>query len=283
MTDQVVDEIVRKVLAAMQARGLGADAELPQAKADAPPARVQPVYAPPSAQPKVQAAKTRTANTPRKVFLTAEMLQRRLDDDDGQGRTVELTPNEFLTPAAMDLASQRRLTVHKQPKTLARPAETTDLPPAEAAGRSRNATEGATLGLVVRQPNELVRGVLEGLDRDGILAVDFNRTDCWTVNMQMLCEAIVSGTLAGGMVMGPLAAEAVVLANKVRGIRAVQGVRPEGLAAAIARLAPNVLVLEHSSSTFHEIRTMLRMFADRGASIGQADAVMDAIEKLERA
>jgi len=155
------------------------------------------------------------------------------------------------------------------------------LPAAQAA--AGGASKATTLGLVDRQPNELVRGVLESLGRDGILAIDFNRTDSWIVNAQMLCEAIVSGTLAGGVVMVPLAAGAVILANKVCGIRAVQGVRPDGLVAAIGRVAPNVLVLEHSSGTFHEIRTMLRLFAAGGASKGQGEAVMDAIEKLERA
>lgn len=272
MTDEAVNQIVRKVLAAMQSRGLGVEAAAPQARA----------------LPGARAGKARTTDAPRKVFLTADMLQRRLAADAGQGRTIELANNEFLTPAAIDLAGQRRLTVHKRPKPLACPVETTQPPPA-AASRAQDAVEGAcppraaTLGVVVRQPNELVRGVLEGLERDGILAVDFNRTDCWIVNTQMLCEAIVSGTLAGGVVMAPLAADAVILANKVRGIRAVQGVRPDGLAAAMARLAPNVLALEHSSSTFHEIRTMLRLFAAGSASAGAADAVMDAIEKLERA
>ncbi len=289
MTDEVINQIVQQVLAAMQTRGLAVDVASRQAKVEAPPAppaRAQTPQALPSAQPAVQADKASTTSTPRKVFITAEMLQRRLATDDGQGRSVELAHNEFLTPAAIDLAAQRRLTIRKQPRQLACPEEAKDLPaaaesPVPAAARS--ASKGRTLGLVVSKPNELVRGVLDGLERDEILAVDFNRTDCWIVNTQMLCEAIVSGTLAGGVVMAPLAADAVILANKVRGIRAVQGVRPDGLAAAMARLAPNVLALEHSSSTFHEIRTMLRLFAAGSASAGAADAVMDAIEKLERA
>lgn len=275
VTDEVVNQIVLKVLAAMRSRGLGVDAKPAQQ------ARAQRAQASPPAQLRARADTTRTTGAPRKVFLTADMLLRRLAADSGQGRTVELASNEFLTPAAIDLAGQRNLKVHKRPKPLACPAETAQLP--AAISDASACAEIAALGLVVRQPNELVRGVLEGLERDGILAIDFNQTDCWIVNTRMLCEAVVSGTLAGGVVMVPLADDAVILANKVRGIRAVQGVRTDSLAGAMARLAPNVLVLEHSSGTFHEIRTMLRLFAAGSAAEGRGDAVMAAIEKLERA
>jgi ribose 5-phosphate isomerase RpiB len=308
VTDKSLDEIVREVLAAIQSRGLGAALAAPQAKVEANPApqtRVRPGAATPQAQPKARPAKCRPAEAPRKVFLTADMLLQRLADNDGQSRTIELAHNEFLTPAAMDLADQRHLAVRKQPKPLVSPAgaaqaaacppttaqaacpPTTAGPAEPQAGDASGATQVsagfAALGLVVGKPNELVRGVLDSLERDKIIPVDFNRTDCWIVNTQMLCEAVVSGGLAGGVVMVPQAADAVILANKVRGIRAVQGASPGSLALAMARLAPNVLVLEHSSATFHEIRTMLRMFAAGQTSKGQADAVISAIEKLERA
>lgn len=307
MTDKSLDEIVREVLAAIQSRGLGAALAAPQAKVEANPApqtRVRPGAATPQAQPKARPAKCRPADAPRKVFLTADMLLQRLADNDGQSRTIELAHNEFLTPAAMDLADQRHLAVRKQPKPLASPAgaaqaaacppptaqaacpPTTAGPAEPQAGDASGATQVsagfAAIGLVVGKPNELVRGVLDSLERDKIIPVDFNRTDCWIVNTQMLCEAVVSGGLAGGVVMVPLAADAVILANKVRGIRAVQGASPGSLALAMARLAPNVLVLEHSSATFHEIRTMFRMFAGPRASKGQAETLIGAIEKLER-
>lgn len=293
MTDEVINQIVQQVLAAMQTRGLAADTP-PQATVEAPPAPpalpapVQVPLALPVAQPKVQATKAETTSTTsstRKVFITAEMLERRLATDDGPTRTVELAYNEFLTPAAMDLADQRHLTIRKQPRQLACPAEATNLPTAteKSVPAARGASKGRTLGLVISKPNAMVRGVLDGLERDGIIALDFNRTNYWIENTQMLCQAIVSCSVNGGVVMVPEAADVVMLANKIRGIRAVQGVRPEGLTAAMGRLAPNVLAMEHSSSTFHEIRTMLRTFAVGSASTGRADAVMDAIEKLERA
>ena len=319
MTEEAIDKIVREVLAAIQSRGIGASVGAPRAEVraetrPAPRTPMPPGAAAPQAQPKSQPVQARPAAAPQKVFVTAEMLLRRLTGDGGQGRTIDLAHNEFLTPAAMDLADQRHMAVRKQPRPLASPdgAARSDAvrrsgqedaltgtlqtpatqpatcpPPTAGQGDAPGATgvpaKSAALGLVVRKPNEVVRGALDGLERDGIIAFDFNRTDCWVVNTRMLCEAVVSGGVAGGVVMVPLAADAVVLANKVRGIRAVHGVRPDGLALAMARLAPNVLVLEHSSATFHEIRAMLRMFAGPRASRGQAEAVISAVEELERA
>ncbi len=297
MTDKVLDDIVREVLAAIQSRGLGAGLPAPRAKVEAvetpaPQTRTQPVAAAPQAQPEARHAGTRPADAPRKVFLTADMLQQRLAGDSGQGRTIDLAHNEFLTPAAMDLADERHMAVRKQPRQLASPdglarsdAVRRYGPEDALTGTLQTPAGAATaaLGLVMYKPNELVRRTLDSLERDKIIAFDFNRTDCWIVNTRTLCEAVVSGGVSGGVVMVPLAADAVVLANKVRGIRAVQGIRPEGLALAMARLAPNVLVLEHSSATFHEVRTMLRMFAGPRATKGNAETLIGEVEKLERA
>jgi ribose 5-phosphate isomerase RpiB len=284
VTDEALDKIVREVLAAIQSRGLGAAMAAPQGKVEAvektaPAAPARPGAAAPQAQPKAP-----PAAATRKVFLTADVLLQRLAGESGQGRTIDLAHNEFLTPAAMDLADERHMAVRRQPRQLASPDIVAEAPksacPAPAAGPGRAAA--AALGLVTHKPNELVRRVLDSLEREKITAFDFNRTDCWIVNTQTLCEAVVSGGVSGGVVMVPLAADAVVLANKVAGIRAVQGIRPDNLALAMARLAPNVLVLEHSSATFHEVRTMLRMFAGGQRANGTAKVLLGAVEKLER-
>ncbi len=289
MTDEVLDNIVREVLAAIQSRGLGAALPAPQAVAaaaakPAPRTPDRPGAAAPQAQPKAPPAGARPADT-RKIFLTADMLRQRLAGESGQTRTIDLAHNEFLTPAAIDLADDLHLAVRRQqPMQLAPPVRSDAVRrcgPEDALTGTLQTS--AALGLVVRKPNELVRGVLDGLARDKITAFDFNRTDCWIVNTRALCDAVVSGSVSGGVVMVPQATDAVVLANKVRGIRAVQGIRPESLALAMARLAPNVLVLEHSTATFHEVRAMLRMFAGPRAAKGQDEVVIDAIEKLERA
>ena len=289
MTDEALDKIVREVLAAIQSRGLGEAMAAPGAKVEAqaaPSMRARPGEPTAQAQPSARTAAARPANAQRKVFLTAEMLLQRLAGEAGQGRTIDLAHNEFLTPAAMDLADERHMAVRKQPRQLAPPdgaREAQTCPCPAPAADAPAAGPAAAIGLVMHKPNELVRRVLDSLARERITAFDFNRTGCWIVNTRTLCEAVVAGGVSGGVVMVPLAADAVVLANKVRGIRAVQGVRPEGLALAMDRLAPNVLVLEHSSATFHEVRTMLRMFVGGQGAKGTAKILLGAVEELERA
>jgi len=300
VTEDLLSEIVRKVLEEMESRGLGTPAattvasSAPTAPAPTPTPTPTPpspaVTVPPASEPTPQKPASKT-ETPKKIFVTADMLAQRLAAEGGQTKVLELAHNEFLTPAAVDLADQRHLTVRKKPLEIAKVDETpaqgqivtaspaVTVQPGAASGVSRGSQ---SLGLVIRQPNETVRGVLEGLGRQGFGAVEFGASDCWIENTRQLCESVAAGRIAGGVVMIPVAAEALIVANKVPGIRAVQGGRVDTLTRSIARLAPNVLVLEHSSCTFHELRTMLRTFATGLGSRGKNEAVLKAIAELER-
>jgi len=267
VTDETLEQIVRKVLAEIRSRGLAAE----------PAPRTPPAGDAPAATRTAPAAPAPT----RKVFLTADALTRRLRAAGDEVKALDLAYNEFLTPAAMDIVHLRRLTVRQQPKPIPRAEEA----PGDAvapAGPASPVTAAPTLGLVIRTPDEGLRAVLAGLESDGIVAAEYAATDCWIVNTRTLCEAVTAGRVAAGLVLVPLAAEALVLANKVRGIRAVQGAAPESVSTAVERLAPNVLVIEHATATFHEIRTMVRTFAAGLAGRGANAALSDAIDSLER-
>ena len=82
-------------------------------------------------------------------------------------------------------------------------------------------------------------------------------------------------------VPAPYAADAIVLANKIAGIRAVQGTCVQSVAAAMRHFDANVLILEHALSTFHEMRMMVRQFVTQRTGVPIAKAVMDAIGQLE--
>jgi len=277
MTDEMVGQIVEQVMAALKARGVAAPP---------PPPAAAPLtaLAPPDPNAKPAAAQ------PQKTFITAEMLQRRLAAEDGDGRAIELASCEFLTPAAMDLVDERHLTVRKAAATLPKPADADGRPPAdeppnpaiavpETAGRPYT----ASLGLVTHRPDEKVRSVLAGLARESLSVVDYSQTDCWVCNVRLLCEAVVGGVVRVGAAVLPYAADAMVLANKVRGIRAVQGTRPESVAAAMRHFAPNLLVVEHTFSTYHEMRAMVREFSAAAAGAPPTGVLTDNIAELERA
>lgn len=227
-----------------------------------------------------------SAVAPAKSFLTADMVQARLAG--GKGSALELAANEFLTPAAMDLLQRRQVTATRSNRVAAN--ETAErvatqrsshaIPPATSSVR---ACPSGAMGLVVARKNDKVEGAVLALAREGIRFVDCTRTECWVANVRGLCEAIAAGSLAAGVAMLPYAADAMVLANKARGVRAVQGTRVESVQAAVRHLGANLLVLEHELSTFHELRAMTRTFVSDRMSCGIAGDVLAAIAQMERA
>ncbi|HUS93204.1 MAG TPA: RpiB/LacA/LacB family sugar-phosphate isomerase [Phycisphaerae bacterium] len=266
MTDELVSRIVRQVMAAMGREGVAAPAEAQQAPS-------------PDA-----ATKPKAARPPQKTFLTAEVLLRRLAATDGDGRAVELASHEFLTPAAKDVVDERHLAVRRAAEALPKAP-----PPPAGAPAPRSAPSGAAahgdpaaVGLMLHKPSETVRSVLAALRHDRLALVDYSQTDCWVCNVRLLCEAIAGGVVGAGAAILPYAADAMVLANKVRGIRAVQGTRPESVNAAMRHFAPNLLVIEHTLSTYHEMRAMVRTFAAPRGGQPQAARLMENIAELER-
>lgn len=226
--------------------------------------------------------------TPRKVFVTANELASRLGAGD-HSSTLELAENEFLTPAAEDLAQRRRIGITRN--TEARPLAARDLVEAQKSvpapgdvplSSSRGSNPAGKVGLVTYLPGQKTESVLKALAHDGIFFVDRTHDECWMVNLLDLCDGIAKGNLALGVALFPFAADALILANKVRGIRAVQGTRIESVTASVRRLDTNLLVLEHRLSTFHELRAMTRLFVLGRMVSGLADDVIKKIESTEK-
>ena len=226
------------------------------------------------------------------MFVTYDDLARRLNTAGASGGAVELAGNEFLTPAAMDLVQQRNLAVHRgavADKTATgsssnyakRQADAATAVIACPAPRTETTGSGA-IGLVVSQPSNAVRGLIDGLFRSGLRLADYTMDSCWMANTRSMGQAIAAGRLAGGVAVLPYAAEAMVLANKLRGIRAVQGTTRAAIAAALRRFDANVLIVEHAASTFYEIGSMIRLFAGQRCGAGANAPLMATLTELER-
>lgn len=318
--NELVDSIVRQVVSALNAQGLTVRAQPPAGPATAMSAATAPTAsalalaaASPSGGPRsplalaavVAAGKAgkgpKAPAAPQKVFITADMLLRRLTAEGG--KVIELAPHEFLTPAALDIIEDRHLPIRRLVECLPKApgvAETSGTcdpqsPPAAPGGASPPAPStpcaitaaalaaGTGIGLVLEQPSPPVRTVLAALRQDPISVVDYGQTGCWIANVRLLCEAIAAGKIARGVAILPYGAEAMVLANKMPGIRAVQGTRTDSVAAAIRRFAPNLLVLEHTYASYHEMRTMIRAFATERPAWASAKVLMDTLAELEKA
>ena len=223
----------------------------------------------------------------KKIFVTAADLQRKIDQ--GSSSSVELAANEYLTPAAQDLAARRRIGITRKTDTLLKPvnrpvADQKALPTFKDVPLSATRVSGGCgpVGLVTYLPDEKTGSVLKALAHDGIFFTDYTDDDCWMINLVSLCRGITEGTLDLGVALFPFGADAVIMANKIPGIRAVQGTRIESVSASIRRLNSNLLVLEHRLSTFHELRAMTRIFIQSRMVAGLADDVIGKIEELEK-
>ncbi len=254
MDSKTVNTIVEQVLSQLRQGGAAAAVSKP-----APSAATQP------ASPRVG-----------KVFLTADAVQQRIG---AAGRGIlELGENEFLTPAAKDLLDTRRIKVQK-----IHAAPAADAAPI-AGGRPVTAASacGMSIGLVTEGGEDKVRSAVGAMERDGVALVSFNKTDCSIANLTELCNAISAGSICAGVAILPYAADAMVLANKFRGVRALQATRLESVAAGVRRLGANLLVVEHAVSTYHEMRSMVRRFSERRTAEPTNKALLKAVESLER-
>ena len=231
-----------------------------------------------------------------RVFVTRDELSQRAAASGG-GAPIQLAHNEFLTPSALDLVDERHLAVSKAPapSPMVSPApqkvgNKAGSNPAAAGSQASPqrpdnppSLSAASLGLVTDRTDAKVASAAGALAYDGLAIMDFNRTDCWIINLQGLCEAVAAGTVSAGVAVLPYAADAMVLANKIKGIRAVQGTRLDSMVAAIRHFGANVLIVEHAFKTFHEIRAMVRAFVGSRPDRPAATTLVAALAALEGA
>ena len=146
---------------------------------------------------------------------------------------------------------------------------------------SRISGNSRPVGLITYLADDKTASVLKALAHDGIFFTDFTDAECWMVSLANLCRGITEGRIEQGIALFPFGADALIMANKFPGIKAVQGTRIESVAASIRRLNTNLLVLEHRLSTFHELRHMTRIFIQNRMVSGLAEDVINRIEELE--
>lgn len=223
----------------------------------------------------------------KKIFITADDLSARLNKS--SSASVELASNEYLTPAAADLAARRKIGITRKPdplaKSISKPVfQEKSIPTFKDVplSASRNTQGTGPVGLITYFPDEKTDSALRALAHDGIFFTSCSDDDCWMVNLLNLCRGINDGSLALGVVLFPFGADALIMANKVPGIRAVQGTAVESVAASVRRLNTNLLVLEHRVSTFHELRSMTRVFVQNRMVSGIAQDVLGRIKELEK-
>jgi ribose 5-phosphate isomerase RpiB len=263
---ELVNKITEQVIEALGRQG---DATQPETTGPTDP----DVHRDPSA------LETRSVS---KVFITVDDLTQRLTGS--KGGVIELAHNEFLTPAAVDLAEAKNLTISKIELNSELPAfaKASEDKPEERKKDSNQTPDTTTIGLVIDRTNEKVRSVTGSLSHDGIGFSRFDGSSCWMENVRSMCQSVASGELPAGVVVMPYAADAMVLANKIKSIRAVQGTRLGSVQAGLRHFGANVLILEHAFSTFHEMCTIIRAFTNGRGNQATSGLLLEAVGREER-
>ena len=204
-----------------------------------------------------------------RVWLTVALLA----DRAGGGAAVALEAGEYLTPAAADYAAANGIEITPQ----AIHAPVTPMAP----GRIKPAALTRTLGLVVNRADPKCEAALSAATRGGVVTRGFAESSCWMANTRAMCREIISGGLAGGIIIDRYAAAAMALAGKIDGVRPVQGVSVPAVQAALRQFDANVLVIGCVSHSVYELRSMIDRFS-AGRRMGRERTVLlDAVEQLE--
>jgi ribose 5-phosphate isomerase RpiB len=134
--------------------------------------------------------------------------------------------------------------------------------------------------VVSAKADEKVSTLLDALARENVNLLDCNRSNYWTADLLAMCRDVAAGGLSAGVAIVPQAADAMLLAAKVKGVRPVQAAAPDGVAKALRSFGANLLILEPASSTYHQMRTMIRLLA-AGGPAAEGSALLSALKELE--
>lgn len=243
-----LERIVREVLAALGADAAGSGGATQDRTPAGPPVRPDATSAIPAAAPRARIVSSREGELaiPERV-VTAAVLGDRL-----QGiRRLLVRPGAILTPAVRDLLRQRQIVVTYGP-----------VPPAsDAAGRNgaEAAAESAADVLpIVLVTRRISAAQLSGLFRGEDLRIVPEEMDCMVRASQRAAEAV---RRPGGraVVVTSLTAAGVCLANRLSGVRAVAGRRPNEVALDAAAVGANVLVADARQGVF-QVKRMVMEF-----------------------
>jgi len=196
-----------------------------------------------------------------RIVVTAQWLE----DLRRAGREIELPRDALITPAARDWL-----------KEYAAPVTWRD---ADGGGT------GGTTPVVIDLAVPMMRSWLAALERLMGAVETIEPSDAAggvIAAVRKLCTGVATGKWPRGIVFADDAGLSVCIANKIRGIRAALGTDVPSVEQAVRRLAINVLILDPSRQTMHQVRQMVERFAVLRPG-DAARAAMEAISGLEGA
>ncbi len=193
-------------------------------------------------------------------FVTA----RRLIDSAAQ--TIRLAPGAKLTPLAVDLVRERKLTVERVGEQVRTQAHTT-----QATGTFHWWIDGhcdAVRQLAAAQRDRLAP--LTPLGQASAIATIIKR----------LATSMRDGRAAGGILFVQSAARAACFANRCPSLRAVVGTCGDAVQQGIDQLEANVLIVEYPHQGPQAMRAMVRQFIDAPRPTPPDPALAQQLQEL---
>lgn len=182
---------------------------------------------------------------------------RQLEDLHKANGHIVLPYGARLTPLAVDWARAKKIAVGYGPDELVKAGN--GKPTATAA--PQQTPSGAYLWWC-DGPCGAAKAAVGALARESSLSpidlpAEAKRIAC---AVKSIAKSVKDNKSVGAALLVASAGAAVVLANRCNSLRAVVGTTLESLEAAIAQVAPNVLIVEYPGKTFPQIKNLLSRF-----------------------
>jgi hypothetical protein len=189
-------------------------------------------------------------NNGRSAVVTLSDLDGRLD---AQGELV-VPKNTIVTPLAREYLNERGVTIKHGAAEAANQAPSNEKTNASSAGWA----------YAILDASGVAEGAVQAVVRQGTQLTPI-AADCLRGALRACADGLATGKLCGAILISDDAALAACAANKRPGIRAAVAQSPQQAARARETLAANVLVVEPTGKTLHELRNMLRTFCHAAA------------------
>ena len=220
-----IEQIVREVLARLDLR-----ADQPRPSGGNSPAGIP-------------AATTQTAPadslTLAERVITADLLSRRLNGV----RQVMLLAGAIVTPSAKDLLRERNIGWSFG-----------------LATSTTAASAGRTLFVGVADSTFCPAALVRGLAKHGVQVQQVASAGLVPVTQELSEQVALSGSLA--LLLTASTAAAVCVANRRRGVRAIQAGTMEQLVAGIEAIGANLLILDPAATSYFQLQRTITRFCD---------------------
>ena len=220
-----IEQIVREVLARLDLR------------ADQP--ETLPVNGTASNPPAATNAVAADSLTLAERVITADLLSRRLNGV----RQVVLPAGAIVTPSAKDLLRERNIGWSFG-----------------AAKSPAAASGGRTLFVGVADSKFCPAALVRGLAKQGIQVQQVASAGLVAVTQELGEQVALSGALA--LLLTGSTAAAVCLANRRRGVRAIQAGTMEQLVAGIEAVGANLLIIDPVATSYFQLQRTITRFCD---------------------